>query len=322
MRVYGGDPAIRVAVYSVLCRVPESLRRRFHSGEIAVASVGRAAAGIFLPPTALNGAREMIVLFEYAGTEATFGHEAAHAYLGHDAPSEENEIAAASLTRSWGFGGNSADPEGCAERYRREEEKQSAPWLMPVVEDVGFSFECIVCSARCRVIAPTVPGLDAKVAIQCVACSRVGEKNIATLLVQCPTCSERPTAVWSDDAIPSAPVFTIACGCGPATLRVICEPAMLDEPGDDESEERWACRTALRMLKRARTSPERAFLWQAENRLRRAAASRGGTTRERLNDLAQQVAVVRVEGMDRERLDRVIADLDELLALVPESVER
>lgn len=119
----GESEFTRAHIANAVSRLPGDVQD-FACERCRFVSVGEGAMGITLPGSIGVNAHEkrsrnmwIIVLDDRIPVEELDGvvaHEIAHAWLGHNRCEEvtvDDEVAAATLTREWGFTGRGADPE-------------------------------------------------------------------------------------------------------------------------------------------------------------------------------------------------------------------
>jgi hypothetical protein len=252
VNVFVYDAASLAAILRALCRLPEPIRR-FVAEECVVVSVGVVTAGLNVHPTHASG-RNVIVIAEGRGdlSGPTFGHEVAHAVLGHSLGTVEAEREAAALCASWGFGGDGLTSGGAADPGMAAAllltERANAPRMRAVTRDSSVRIEC-ACGAACRVYAPTAVGLAATVGVECVVCGWVAVEPLARL-VKCHGCGSTTTVRWSADATPELPRASWECTCGvSATLRLADPDAEAERPPKPSvPEELWHADRAARQL--------------------------------------------------------------------------
>jgi hypothetical protein len=263
----------RRALLEMLCALPAEARG-FALERVAFASVGGAVGpglaytrrGFALDREALGGTEALVVIADGPAARNVAAHEVAHCYLRHDSATVDAEREAAALAREWGFDGPSSDPEAAVAAFEAGSEPEHL--IRSTVKDGALRVECHACGSRCRVYAPTAPGLPAEVGVECSRCGWLLLLNLGALRT-C-ECGQHAAAVWSEGATPVSPTATAACTCGrTVTLRL-----EVNAPEPEVPEWRWAVREAAGLVAGLRASPSDpnwSALWLARRRILRAA---------------------------------------------------
>jgi hypothetical protein len=233
----------RREVVAALVRMPEAARALVLQRCVVVVSGGSVNGQVF-GSRWFADADFLIVLSAREGIGETLMHEVGHLVAGGpDGP--ESERAAARLARAWGAAGDSADPEGCAQRFVAE---AAAP-VRARLEGGELRLECGTCASACEVVAPTVPGLAAEVGASCPRC---GWFDVVSLSNISPcTCGSRATVVWTEQATAAEPTAAWTCTtCGEVVTRELRvgpdrEPVPAADPADLGA---WHVMHAVRVL--------------------------------------------------------------------------
>lgn len=121
---FGEDVETQLGIVKVLSKLPDNVVQ-FALDRCSFTSVGKVTAGMVLPgkvgihPSEKRSRNCWLIILDERSTddESVIAHEIAHAWLGHDRTSADDqetwEIDAANLTKEWGFEGRGSDPEFC-----------------------------------------------------------------------------------------------------------------------------------------------------------------------------------------------------------------
>ena len=207
----------RQEVLEALCKLPEHARRFAleHVTFVGLGDVGgdQCVVGVAVGPRRREGTEWVVPLMQREGIGATLAHELAHAMAGDEVASCEAEVRAVAQANRWGF--SDGDP---AEHAARFERRQRSVTTRARLSGDTMSMAC-TCGTPCRVWAPAVPGMKAEVGLGCRRCGWVETRSVDELC-DCPSCHCPLTAVWTEDATPSAPRATWTCSACGATATV------------------------------------------------------------------------------------------------------